>query len=135
MSEAKPCSISKPEVWEAYQKVQANHGAAGIDGQSIAEFETRVKDTLYRLWNRMSSGSYFPAARADGDHTESKRRGKEARNTDRVGSDRADGGEVETGARGGPTVSSRFLWVASWEVGAGGRGANPAALLEAGLGH
>ena len=60
MSEAKPFSISKQEVWEAYQKVKANHGAAGVDGQSIAEFETRVKDNLYRLWNRMSSGSYFP---------------------------------------------------------------------------
>jgi len=60
MSEAKPFSISKQEVWEAYQKVKANHGAAGVDGQSIAEFETRVQDNLYRLWNRMSSGSYFP---------------------------------------------------------------------------
>jgi RNA-directed DNA polymerase len=60
MSEAKPFSISKQEVWEAYQQVKANHGAAGVDGQSIAEFETRVKDNLYRLWNRMSSGSYFP---------------------------------------------------------------------------
>src|SRR5712691_3577803 len=60
MSEAKPFSISTQEVWEAYQKVKANHGAAGVDGQSIAEFETRVKDNLYRLWNRMSSGSYFP---------------------------------------------------------------------------
>src|SRR5436190_13325024 len=60
MSEAKPFSISKQEVWEAYQKVKANHGAAGVDGQSMAEFETRVKDNLYRLWNRMASGSYFP---------------------------------------------------------------------------
>jgi len=60
MSEAKPFSISKQEVWEAYQKVKANQGAAGVDGQSIAEFETRVKDNLYRIWNRMSSGSYFP---------------------------------------------------------------------------
>jgi len=60
MSEAKPFSIAKQEVWEAYQKVKANHGAAGVDGQSIAECETRGKDNLYRLWNRMSSGSYFP---------------------------------------------------------------------------
>jgi RNA-directed DNA polymerase len=60
MSEAKPFSISKWEVWEAYQKVKANKGAAGVDGQSIAEFEMREKDNLYRIWNRMSSGSYFP---------------------------------------------------------------------------
>ena len=60
MSEAKPYCISKREVWEAYKKVKANHGAAGVDEQSIAEFEKRVKDNLYKLWNRMSSGSYFP---------------------------------------------------------------------------
>ncbi len=60
MSEAKPFSIAKQEVWEAYQTVKANQGAAGVDGQSIAAFETRVKDNLYRIWNRMSSGSYFP---------------------------------------------------------------------------
>jgi RNA-directed DNA polymerase len=60
MSEAKPYCISKWEVWEAYQKVKANHGAAGVDEQSIAEFDKRVKDNLYKIWNRMSSGSYFP---------------------------------------------------------------------------
>ena len=60
MDEAKPFKIPKREVWEAFKSVKANRGAAGVDGQSIAEFETRVKDNLYRLWNRMSSGSYFP---------------------------------------------------------------------------
>ena len=60
MSEAKPFSISKQEVWDAYQRVKANQGAAGVDEQSIAEFEEDLKDNLYKLWNRMSSGSYFP---------------------------------------------------------------------------
>ena len=60
MSEAKPYCISKGEVWEAYKKVKANHGAAGVDEQSIAEFDQRGKDNLYKIWNRMSSGSYFP---------------------------------------------------------------------------
>lgn len=60
MNEAKPFSISKREVWDAYQRVKANQGAAGIDEQSIAEFEEHLKDNLYKLWNRMSSGSYFP---------------------------------------------------------------------------
>lgn len=60
MSQAKPYWISKQEVWKAYQKVKANKGAAGVDEQSIAEFEKRLKDNLYRIWNRMSSGSYFP---------------------------------------------------------------------------
>src|ERR1700726_3889887 len=60
MPEAKPYAISKQVVWEAYQKVKANHGAAGVDGQSIAAFEADLKNNLYRIWNRMSSGSYFP---------------------------------------------------------------------------
>ena len=60
MSEAKPFEISKREVWEAYRKVKGNKGAAGVDGQTIAGYEEALKDNLYKLWNRMSSGSYFP---------------------------------------------------------------------------
>ena len=62
MSEPKPKSfeISKMAVWEAYRRVKANQGGAGVDEQSIAEFEVDLKDNLYRLWNRLSSGSYFP---------------------------------------------------------------------------
>jgi RNA-directed DNA polymerase len=60
MNEAKPFLISKKEVWEAYQRVKSNKGSAGIDGQTIEDFEKRLKKNLYRIWNRMSSGSYFP---------------------------------------------------------------------------
>ena len=60
MSEARPYSISKWEVWKAYEKVKANKGAAGVDEQSIKDFERKLKDNLYKIWNRMSSGSYFP---------------------------------------------------------------------------
>ena len=60
MSEAKPFSISKWVVWKAWMKVRANQGAAGVDDESIAEFERRLKPNLYRIWNRMSSGTYFP---------------------------------------------------------------------------
>lgn len=56
----KPFDISKREVWEAYEKVKANKGAPGVDGCSIDEFEKDLKSNLYRIWNRMSSGSYFP---------------------------------------------------------------------------
>jgi RNA-directed DNA polymerase len=56
----KPFDIPKTLVWEAYQKVKANKGAAGVDGQSLAEFEQDEKNNLYKLWNRLSSGSYFP---------------------------------------------------------------------------
>ena len=57
---AKPFEISKWVVWEAYRKVKANRGAAGVDEESIAEFEGDLKGNLYKLWNRMSSGTYFP---------------------------------------------------------------------------
>ena len=62
MSEPKPKSfeISKWAVWEAYRRVRANKGAAGVDEQSIAEFEEDLHGNLYKLWNRLSSGSYFP---------------------------------------------------------------------------
>ena len=60
MSEAKPYDISKQLVWEAYQRVKANRGAAGVDGVSLAAFEKDLKGNLYKVWNRMSSGSYHP---------------------------------------------------------------------------
>lgn len=60
MDKAKSWSIPKRLVWEAYKRVKANRGAAGVDDQSIEEFEADLKNNLYKLWNRMSSGSYFP---------------------------------------------------------------------------
>jgi RNA-directed DNA polymerase len=59
-SSDKPFEISKREVWEAYERVKANKGAPGVDGYSIEKFETDLKNNLYKIWNRMSSGSYFP---------------------------------------------------------------------------
>jgi len=56
----KPFGISKQEVWDAWLKVKGNKGAPGIDGVSLAEFEKDLKDNLYKVWNRMSSGAYFP---------------------------------------------------------------------------
>jgi len=60
VDEAKPFLIPKREVWEAFKRVKANQGAAGVDGQSITEFEAELENNLYKLWNRLSSGSYFP---------------------------------------------------------------------------
>ena len=60
MTKAKPYAIPKQIVWDAYKKVKANRGAAGVDGQTLAAFEKDLKNNLYKLWNRMSSGSYFP---------------------------------------------------------------------------
>ena len=59
-SKEKPFSISKWLVWEAYQRVKANQGAPGVDGCSIEDFEADLGNNLYQIWNRMSSGSYFP---------------------------------------------------------------------------
>jgi len=61
LGKAKPFCISKHEVWEAFKRVKSNRGAAGVDDQSIKEFEKDWKNNLYKLWNRMSSGSYFPS--------------------------------------------------------------------------
>lgn len=60
MDKAKPFTISKRQVWEAYKRVKANQGAAGVDGQSIVGFEEDLENNLYKLWNRLASGSYFP---------------------------------------------------------------------------
>jgi retron-type reverse transcriptase len=57
---AKPFDIPKRQIWEAFKRVKANHGAAVVDGQSIEKFEVRLADNLYKLWNRLSSGSYMP---------------------------------------------------------------------------
>ena len=62
MKVAKPFEISKKQVWQAYQEVKSKGGAAGVDGQSLENYERDLKNNLYRLWNRLSSGSYFPPA-------------------------------------------------------------------------
>jgi group II intron reverse transcriptase/maturase len=61
-SSGKPFDISKVEVWNAWLKVKGNQGAPGVDGQSLEAFESDLEDNLYRIWNRMSSGTYFPPA-------------------------------------------------------------------------
>ena len=58
----KPFRIPKQAVWQAYEKVKRNQGAPGVDGQSLAEFEAGLQGNLYKIWNRMSSGTYFPPA-------------------------------------------------------------------------
>jgi RNA-directed DNA polymerase len=87
LSQAKPFSISKKVVWEAYKRVKANGGAAGVDSESIEEFEKNLKNNLYKIWNRMSSGTYFPPPVRS------------------VGIPKKDGGERRLGI---PTVSDRI---------------------------
>ena len=59
-SQEKPFRIPKQLVWEAYRRVKANKGAPGVDRQSLEDFEADLRDNLYKIWNRMSSGTYFP---------------------------------------------------------------------------
>ncbi|MEY9341895.1 retron-type reverse transcriptase [Bradyrhizobium elkanii] len=86
MGQAKPYDIPKRWVWEAYKRVKENRGAAGVDEQSIEVFEADLQSNLYKLWNRMSSGSYFPPP------------------VKRVQIDKRDGGKRPLGI---PTVSDR----------------------------
>jgi RNA-directed DNA polymerase len=60
VDKTKPFCISKQSVMAAWERVKANKGAYGIDEESIDDFESRLKDNLYKVWNRMSSGTYFP---------------------------------------------------------------------------
>ena len=60
MDKPKPYAIPKWLVYQGCECVKANHGAAGVDGESLARFEEHLKDNLYKIWNRMSSGSYCP---------------------------------------------------------------------------
>ena len=60
MNPSKPFGIPKKMVWDAYKRVRQNKGACGVDEVSLQDFEGSLKDNLYKIWNRMSSGSYFP---------------------------------------------------------------------------
>lgn len=86
-SQVKPFCISKWTVFAAYKRVKANHGAAGVDSESIEEFERDLKNNLYKIWNRMSSGTYFPPPVRS------------------VGIPKKDGGERRLGI---PTVADRI---------------------------
>ena len=60
MNKTKPFDISKRSVMAAWKRVKANKGSYGVDKESIEDFESKLKDNLYKIWNRMSSGTYFP---------------------------------------------------------------------------
>ena len=53
----KPFDISKRVVWDAYKRVKANQGAAGVDGETLAEYERDLTGNVYKRWNRMAAGS------------------------------------------------------------------------------
>ena len=59
-AQVKPFEIPKQQVWEAYRRVASDKGAPGVDKQTLELFEADLRDNLYKIWNRMSSGTYFP---------------------------------------------------------------------------
>ena len=104
MDRAKPFDIPKREVWEAYKRVRANQGAAGVDGQSIADFEEDLTNNLYKLWNRMSSGSYFPPPVRRVDIPKGDGRTRPLGHSDGRRSRCADGGQAASGTAGGASL-------------------------------
>ena len=80
--DGKPCAVAGYEIWRAWEQVRDNKGAPGVDGQSIAAFEERLEDNLYKVWNRMSSGTWLPAAGAGGGDPQAGRRHQDARGAD-----------------------------------------------------
>jgi RNA-directed DNA polymerase len=132
---AKPFDIPKIAVWEAYRQVAANRGAPGVDEQSLGEFEARLKGNLYRIWNRMSSGSYMPppvkAVEIPKAHGGTRLLGVPTV-ADRVAQTVVANYISE---KGGTSVPPGLLWLPSGEICPGCRGHMPAAVLEARLGN
>jgi hypothetical protein len=100
----KPFDISKKLVWEAYRRVKANQGAAGVDGVSIEEFEKDLPNNLFKIWNRMSSGGYFPSAGQGGGDPQTRRHENVGR-ADRGGPRGADSGRDGAGSPYGVDLS------------------------------
>ena len=108
----KPFGIPKTLVWNAYQRVKANKGAAGVDRQSVTEFEQDEQNNLYKLWNRMASGSYFPPpVRA----VEIPKHGGGVRTlgVPTVSDDRTNGGGHGTEPGSGEVFPSGLVWVSA----------------------
>ena len=98
VDKAKPFDIPKREVWEAFKRVKANQGAAGVDGQSIAEFEADLSNNLYKLWNRMSLRELLSSAGAASGYSEGGRRHAPVGNSNGCGPHRPGGRPSLSGA-------------------------------------
>ena len=116
----KSYDIPKTLVWEAWLHVKANQGAAGIDAETIERFETKLAANLYKLWNRMSSGSYFPPP-VKAVPIPKKSGGVRVLGIPTV-SDRIAQTAVKMWLepRLDPIFHRRLLWLSAWEIGAGG---------------
>ena len=97
----KPFAIPKLLVWEAWRQVKANKGAPGVDGQDLDAFEADLEGNLYKIWNRMSSGTWFPPPVSSGDPQAARWWGPNVGSADDRGQGRADGGGHAARAGGG----------------------------------
>ena len=126
--------IGKRLIVEAWEKVRANNGAPGVDAVGIGLFAEQLRDNLFKLWNRMSSGSYFPGpvrgVEIPKDHGEGVRLLGVPNTGDRV----ADCGGDAAGAGTGAGLPLRQLRVSSWAQCPGRAGRVPSPVLDAGLG-
>jgi hypothetical protein len=112
----KPFDIPKALLWEAFKCVKANGGAAGVDRESIEQFESRLGDNLYKLWNRLCSGSYFPPPVKGCTDSEEVGWCACAGRAHGCRSGGADGGQAPAGAADRPDVPSKLLWLSAWAL-------------------
>ena len=129
--------IPKSMVWEAWRQVKENKGAPGVDGQDLDEFEADLKGNFYKIWNRMSSGSYFPPpVRAVRGPQAARRRGPFARCAHDRGQSRPNGGGHASGANWAEPRfhSDSYGYRPGRSAPRRARGM-PAAVLEVRLGH
>jgi retron-type reverse transcriptase len=111
-TKTKPFNIDKKLVYDAYKAVKANAGAAGVDGQSLEMFDKDLMRNLYKIWNRMSSGSYFPPpVRAV--PIPKKTGGQRILGAHSGRSCGADGGQEDRGKRSRAYLPAGFLWVSA----------------------
>ena len=116
--DGKPFAVTGYEVWRAWQQVRDNKGAPGADGQSVAAFEERLEDNLHRIWNRMSSGTWFPPPVKAAVIPKAGRRQQDARGAGDRRSRCADRGREPDGNRDGKVLPRGLL-----RLPAGPRGA------------
>lgn len=134
MDKAKPFCISKQEVWDAYERVKANHGAAGVDGQSVAAFEENLINNLYKLLESVVVGKLLSSTGAPGRNTQERRRHATVGNTDGGGPHRSDGGQTMPRTESGQALSSRLVRVSTREIGNRSSRSSSAAMLGLRLG-
>ena len=129
MDKAKPFCIAKREVWEAYKQVKANQGAAGVDGQTIEDFEKDLNNNLYGSGIGCPRGAIFrqPVRRVDIPKGDGRTRPLGI--SDGIRPDRPDGSQAVSGAHRGAGVSQGLVWISARAVGPPGAGSGEAAML------